>query len=121
MQFQAYDSQRLWRRECFRLVVASLPGVLGQSAAGCPEGTFRCQVIKNATGDYTIQFNTAFVRTPVVSIVPLHATLKLVPTIVSRTTSSVRFSVFVSSTGTLTDATEVDVVVQGADTADQVG
>ncbi len=121
MKFPAFDTQRSVREEQFRLVVASVPtGTAAQTATGCPEGTFRCTVLKNGTGDYTINFNNTFVRTPGVWAEALHASSKLFTVLKTRTTSAVNILVY-SDAGTATDATEVDVFVRGHDTDDQVG
>lgn len=121
MGFDIRSPQPKPRPEQFRLVVASLPtGTAAQSTTGCPEGTYRCTVLKNGTGDYTINFNNPFARTPVVTPTALHATAGYMATLISVSTTAVRIGCW-TATGTAADPTNVHVSVDGWDTADQVG
>ena len=119
MKFAAFDNQRAKRTLHFRLVVASLPGTLGQSASGCPEGTYQCTVIKNGTGDYGITYNVPFTRQPVVHATALHTSSKLFCVLKSSSTSACEILVYTDA-GAAADATEVDVTVTGWDVADQI-
>lgn len=114
------SSQRKVRVESFRLVAASVPtGTAAQTATGCTQGTYQCTVLKNGTGDFTVNFNQPFARTPCSVASPLHASSKLFATKVSESASAVRFAVF-SDAGTATDPTSLEILVIGSDAADQI-
>ncbi len=120
MKFDRQSSQRGPRTEVFKLVCASVPtGTAAQTATGCTEGTYQCTVLKNAVGDYTVNFNKIFVRAPIVNPTPLHATAKVFAKLVSASTSATRITVY-DDGGTLTDPTEIHISVSGHDTADQI-
>jgi hypothetical protein len=121
MKQNIQSSQRNPRIEVFTLVPASLPtGTAAESATGCTEGTFRCTVLKTGTGDYTINFNEPFARTPVVRAQGLSTTLKVYVNTYSKSSSAVRVVVW-DEGGVARDPTSVDVTVIGFDSADQVG
>ncbi len=120
MKFDYQSSQRGPRLEVFKLVCASVPtGTAAQTATGCTEGTYQCTVLKNGTGDYTVNFNNTFSRSPVASPTPMHATSKLFATIVSTSTSATRVIVHTDG-GTATDPTELHIFVAGFATTDQI-
>jgi hypothetical protein len=119
MRFQVEATQRKPRVFSARLVVASLPGSLSQSSAGCPEGFAQCTVQKVGTGSFRLDFNTAFARVPQVNITPLHATLSLKPVLTTRSATSLTWLVK-NDAGAATDPTEMDIIVLGCDTADQI-
>jgi len=121
MRKDVSSTQLKSRIEVFNLVPASLPtGTAAQSTAGCTEGTFRCTVLKNGDGDYTINFNEPFSRAPVVHPTCLSTTLTLIPVVHSKSTTAVRILVW-DETATAANPTSLGVTVIGFDSVDQVG
>lgn len=119
MKFEIKSPQRGPRLLTFRLVVASLPGAIGRSATGCPEGFAQCTVQKVGTGSFRLDYAVPFKRAPQVQITPLHATLSLKCITTTRSASSITWLVK-NDSGTATDPTEMDLTVVGYDTADQL-
>lgn len=120
MLFPPNNSQRAVRMEQFRLVAASVPtGTAAQTATGCPEGFSRCTVLKNGTGDFTINFNTAFARTPVVTATALSTAGKTYTVLYSVSTTACRVLTY-NDGGTATSPTDLHVHVTGFDTSEQV-
>lgn len=120
MKFSIKSTQRNPRSLSFRLVVASLPGALARSTTGCPEGYAQCTVAKTATGTFALNFVVPFKRAPQITITPLHATLSLKPVLLTRTTTGFTW-VIRNDAAAATDPTEMDIVVSGFDSADQLG
>lgn len=118
MANEVYNSQRLPRYEMFTIVPASMPtGTAAQSTTGVTEGTYLCTSIKNGTGDYTINFNRKFGRTPVVVAMAFHASAKLFLTVKVVSSTSVQLLCWTDA-GVAGDATSVNVLVFGTDSAD---
>lgn len=120
MKFDIKSTQRNPRLLSFRLVVASMPGTLGRSVLGCPEGFAQCTVQAVGTGSYRMDFVTPFKRVPQVQVQPMHATLSLKAVITTRTASSITWLVK-NDAGAATAPTEMDVTIIGYDSADQLG
>lgn len=121
MRKQVESSQRKARTETFRLVSASVPsGTAAESAAGCPEGYLRCTVLKNGTGDFTINFIEPFQRIPNVIATPVSSAASVKAVLHASTSASLVRVLVRNDSGTLTDPTELHVTVLGYDTADQV-
>ena len=118
---QVFSAQRNPRIEAFRVDISAAPtGTAAQSTDAVLEGAFRCTVIKNGTGDVTLNFNRPFSRKPVVTATALHASTNLVACIKSVTTSAVNLLVK-SDSGSATNPTELHIHVLGFDSDDQVG
>lgn len=108
MKSPVESNQRLPRIEAFGCSDTAIT----ENVSG---GTFT----DNGTGDYTITFTRKFARLGVPAITPLHATLKLYPTIVSFTTSAIRVAFF-DEGGTARDVTSFYVILVGSDAADAI-
>jgi hypothetical protein len=87
----------------------------GTGTASLLEGGFDGSLTDNGTGNYTISFNEAFVRVPVVVCQTKTATTvqRAVPAV-----GSVQVLSFAMDGTTATDA-DFDVIVYGSDVADQ--
>ena len=120
MRFQVNGSQRETRVEFLRLIPANIAtGSAARDLDGVEEGTYQVTVNKEGTGDYSITFDSPFVRKPVVVATALHASSKLFCTVKSNSTTACRIIVH-SDAGTATDPTEIHVMLAGFDTADQI-
>lgn len=84
---------------------------------GIEEGKFHCTITENGSGDYTITFNTAFARTPVVMLTPITD----VTTVRLKEVSATAFTVEQVGADQTTPEADADfhALVVGFDVADQ--
>ena len=102
--------QRLMRN-----LTLSLDGTLATPALS--EGKQDATIDDNGVGDYTVNFNEPFKRLPAVVASPLTAdTIVIIGT---KALGSVQILAFDATDGTTAKEAEIDIIVQGADTADQ--
>lgn len=121
MRTEVQAVQRKPRLEVFRIVPASAPtGSAAESESGCPEGFTRCTLLKNATGDFTVNLNEPFNRIPIVSGLAVSSASSLKVIVHASTSASVVRVLVRNDSGTLTDPTELHLTVVGFDAADQV-
>jgi hypothetical protein len=120
MKFEFLNTQKNMRLEAFRMEAATITGSF--ATTGLTEGTYRATCKKTGTGDWSLTLGNLYTRRPIVIAQPMHATLKLYTTVYGNVLATGVLSFLtVDEGGTVRDPTLLDVMVYGADTADQIG
>ena len=103
-----------------RLVHVIAARVDGTGTAAILEGGNEMTLTDNGTGDYTLTFNTAFARVPVVTALPISATGDVILSISSVAVGSVRIKAWDGTDGTTAKDIAFHVMIVGFDAADAV-
>jgi hypothetical protein len=106
------STQRLVRQLLFR--------VQGTGTAAILEGVRDASLVDNGTGDWTLTFTKAFLRTPVISVDPIAAAGDIIVCIKAVSTTSVQINGFDGTDGTTAKDCDFHLMVSGFDTADQI-
>ena len=106
------SSQRQPRLLAFR--------VTGTGTAAINEGTTDATLTDNGTGDYTLTFSKAFLRTPIVSAIPVASAGDVIMCIHTVSTTAVRIVAFDGTDGTTAKDAVFHAMVLGFDAADVI-